>query len=124
MPHADVAESIEHALIGYHAVGAREGLARFGELHCHGIPLPILPAFTPSIYRGFHPAGASSNPSKENPGATVQPTSVQAPRLSAVCQARAGTVTCGTSPAGISAPSRNISSFAPSTTSSLSGAPE
>jgi hypothetical protein len=29
----------------------------------------------------------------------VQPTSVQSPRLCAACQARAGTVTCGTSSA-------------------------
>ena len=44
---------------------------------------------------GDQPAGASSKPSKEKPGATVQPTSVQSPRDSAACQARAGTVTCG-----------------------------
>ncbi len=65
-----------------------------------------------AFYRlGDQPAGASSKPSKEKPGATVQPTSVQSPRHSAACQARAGTVTCGASPAWISAPSRMISSF-------------
>ena len=72
---------------------------------------------------GDQPFGASSKPSKEKPGATVQPTSVQSPKDSAACQARAGTVTCGTSSAWMSAPSRMISSLAPSTISSLSGAP-
>src|SRR5450830_493683 len=75
------------------------------------------------VYRpGDQPAGASSKPSNVKPGATVQPVSVQSPRLSAACQARAGTVTCGTSPAARSAPSRMISSVAPSTNDSLSGA--
>ena len=40
-----------------------------------------------------------------------------------VSNTRAGTITCGTSPAWISAPSRMISSAAPSTKDSLSGAP-
>src|SRR5262249_58113969 len=44
---------------------------------------------------GFQPRGASSKPAKSKPGATVQPTSVQAPRLSAACQAPAGTTACG-----------------------------
>src|SRR5215475_10433642 len=54
--------------------------------------------------RGDQSLGAISNPSNEKPGATVQPVNVQGPRLSAACQARAGTVTCGTSPAWTPAP--------------------
>ena len=46
-------------------------------------------------FRGDQPDGASSKPSKEKPGATVQPVKVHAPRLSAACHARAGIVTCG-----------------------------
>ena len=38
-------------------------------------------------HRGAQPFGASSKPLNSNPGATVQPTSVQSPRLSAACQA-------------------------------------
>ena len=41
------------------------------------------------------PSGTISNPPKSKPGATVQPTRVQAPRLFALCQACAGTATCG-----------------------------
>src|SRR6476661_7235450 len=62
---------------------------------------------------GDQSTGARSNPSNEKPGATVQPVNVHGPRLSADYQARAGTVTCGTSPAFISAPSRKISSLDP-----------
>ena len=36
---------------------------------------------------GDHPGGASSKPLKSKPGATVQPHSVQSPRLCAACQA-------------------------------------
>jgi hypothetical protein len=39
------------------------------------------------------------------PGATVQPTSVQSPQLSAACQPPAGTVACGRSPEARSGPS-------------------
>ena len=51
------------------------------------------------------PFGASSNLANSNPGATVQPTSVQSPVVSAACQACAGTIACGTSPAARSGPS-------------------
>ena len=42
------------------------------------------------------PFGASSNFANSNPGATVHPTSVQSPVLSAACHACAGTIACGT----------------------------
>ena len=51
------------------------------------------PAMTKNYFLlplGDQPTGASSKPSKEKPGAIVQPTSVQSPKLSAACQARAG----------------------------------
>ena len=50
--------------------------------------------------------GASSNPANSKPGATVQPTSVQSPRLSAACHSPAGTIACGRSPAARSGPRR------------------
>ena len=52
------------------------------------------------------PGAASSNPSNRNPGETVQPTSVQSPRVRAACQSPAGTTTWGRSPAARSMPSR------------------
>ncbi len=42
---------------------------------------------------GRQSGGASSKPAKSKPGATVQPTSVHAPRLVADCQWPAGTTT-------------------------------
>src|SRR3546814_9445177 len=50
---------------------------------------------------GAQAGGAISKPSKRKAGATVQPQSVQAPRLSAACQAFAGTTACGRSPPAI-----------------------
>jgi hypothetical protein len=41
---------------------------------------------------GVHSFGANSNFAKSNPGATVHPTNVQSPVLSAACQACAGTM--------------------------------
>ena len=72
-----------------------------------------------SFYRegGDQPGGASSNTLNSNPGATVQPTSVQSPRLTAACQAPAGTTACGCSPATMSAPSRTT--LVPSTPAML-----
>src|SRR5207245_1169517 len=58
------------------------------------------------IQPGFHAFGASSNRENSKPGATVQPTRVQSPLLSAACQARAGTIACGRSPSARSGPSR------------------
>ena len=49
---------------------------------------------------GVQSAGAISKPSNIKPGATVQPTRVQSPRLSASCQARAGTITGSVTDAG------------------------
>ena len=54
---------------------------------------------------GSKPSGASSKPAKSKPGATVQPVSVHAPRLWALCQTPAGTSTCGCSPLSQSGPS-------------------
>ena len=56
--------------------------------------------------RARQPGGAISKPEKSKPGATVQPTSVQAPRLCACCHACAGTTACGRSPEAGSAPRR------------------
>ena len=56
-------------------------------------------------HAGFQSFGANSNFANSNPGATVQPTSVQSPLLSAACQACGGTIACGTSPAARSGPS-------------------
>src|SRR6516165_61066 len=74
---------------------------------------------------GAQPFGASSKPLKSNPGATVQLNSVHSPRLCAACQACAGTIACGRSPATRSAPSVTHSGgpFASAAISSLSGAP-
>ena len=58
--------------------------------------------------RGSQPFGASSNFAKSNPGATVHPTSVQSPVLSAACHACGGTIACGTSPAARSGPSLTV----------------
>ena len=59
----------------------------------------------PSYEDGSQPFGASSNFENSNAGATVQPTSVQSPLLSAACHACGGTIACGCSPAASSAPS-------------------
>ena len=61
----------------------------------------IAHARSPAAGRGVgrQPGGASSKPSNRKPGATVQPTSVQAPRLVAVCHQPAGTTSCGRCPA-------------------------
>src|SRR5438093_1148377 len=69
--------------------------------------------------------GAASKRAKSNAGATVQPTSVHAPRLSAACQASAGTIACGRSPAARSLPSvtRSTGPPAPAANSSASAAP-
>ena len=53
---------------------------------------------------GRQSGGAISKPAKSKPGATVQPTSVHAPRLVAVCQWPAGTTICGRWPARRSGP--------------------
>ena len=53
---------------------------------------------------GVKSGGANSNLSNWNPGATVQPTSVQSPRLSAACHACAGTTACGRWPVARSLP--------------------
>ena len=58
---------------------------------------------------GSQPAGANSNASNTNPGATVQPTSVHSPRLSADCQWPAGMTACGRSPVERSVPRRSVS---------------
>jgi thioredoxin reductase (NADPH) len=73
---------------------------------------------------GDHPGGANSKPLKSKPGATVQPHSVQSPRLAAACQACAGTVACGRSPAAKLQPRvRRSTSRTMQEISSLSGAP-
>jgi len=69
--------------------------------------------------RGVHPGGANSKPANSNPGATVQPTSVQSPRLSAACQARRGTTAWGRSPVEKSAPRRRRR-IGPSSASAIS----
>jgi hypothetical protein len=51
------------------------------------------------LQRDFQFFGANSNPLNSKPGVTVQPQSVQSPKLSAACQARAGTTACGVSSA-------------------------
>src|SRR5207237_12870 len=61
----------------------------------------------PDYSGGCQLGGAISKPANENPGATVQPTRLQSPRLSAACQAKAGTTAWGRSPAARSAPSRS-----------------
>ena len=57
---------------------------------------------------GEKSGAVSVNPSKTNAGATVQPTSVHSPRLSACCQWPAGTMACGRSPSPRSEPSRML----------------
>jgi hypothetical protein len=47
--------------------------------------------FEISLYPGLKSGGAISKPANSKPGATVQPTSVQAPRLSADCHQDFGT---------------------------------
>ena len=46
----------------------------------------------PQDAAGIQSFGANSNAPKSNPGATVHPTKVQSPVLSAACHARAGTM--------------------------------
>src|SRR5262245_42030355 len=48
-----------------------------------------------SCHHGSKSWGASSRPPKSKPGATVQPSTVHAPRPRALCQACAGTAACG-----------------------------
>ena len=69
---------------------------------------------TDCVLRGSQSFGASSNFANSNPGATVQPTSVQSPVLSAACHASAGTIACGRSPAARSGPSVTRALRAPS----------
>ncbi len=59
-------------------------------------------------YDGSQSFGAISNVAKSNPGATVQPTSVQSPVLSAACQVCGGTIACGCSPAARFGPSLKL----------------
>jgi uncharacterized membrane protein YhhN len=68
---------------------------------------------------------AISNAPKSNPGATVQPTSVHAPRLLARCHQLAGTTCCGRWSASSSGPRTSSRCPAPSGSaiSRLSGAP-
>src|SRR5580704_8317735 len=73
--------------------------------------------------RGSQPFGASSKPANSNPGATVQPTSVQSPVDSAACQACAGTVACGASPAARSLPSLKLRAPSSSAICKVSASP-
>ena len=57
---------------------------------------------------GANPSAPFRMSAKSNPGATVQPTSVQSPVLSAACQHAAGTIACGRSPAARSGPSLTL----------------
>ena len=59
-------------------------------------------------YMGSQSFGASSNVAKSNPGATVHPTKVQSPVLSADCQISGGMIACGCSPAATSGPSLKL----------------
>ena len=54
--------------------------------------------------QGDHPGWAIEKPENSKPGATVQPTNVQFPRLSACCQWLAGTIAWGRSPISTSGP--------------------
>src|SRR6476646_4622615 len=123
MPHGHVTERVENTFIRDHAVRACEQFASFIEFDGHDRLLSKIFSVLSCLAAGRQSFLANLEPLEEKPGATVQPVSVQRPRLSAACQARAGTITCGTSPEWMSAPRRTISSFAPSTNSSLSGAP-
>ena len=80
-----------------HAVWPQGGALRRRTAPAPSRHLPDLP--------GSQPGSASSNWVKSKPGATVQPTSVQSPRLRAVCHQPAGTTACGRSPALRSMPS-------------------
>ena len=66
MAHGDVAEGVEHAFVGDHAVGAREQFARFVEFvwHRHFPLIDWFGAFIAFYRLGDQPAGASSKPSK------------------------------------------------------------
>ena len=57
------------------------------------------------LQTGCQSFGANSNFANSKPGATVQPTNVQSPRLCAACQAWGGTTACGRSPVTRSQPS-------------------
>ena len=57
---------------------------------------------------GSQPSGASSKPSNEKAGATMQPASAQTPSGRAACHAPAGTTACGCSPSTTSPPSRTV----------------
>jgi uncharacterized membrane protein YhhN len=63
---------------------------------------------------GCQPAGASSKKAKSKPGATVQPTSVQSPRLRAICHQFAGTTAWGRWPAARFGPSIVVTTGPPS----------
>ena len=75
--------------------------------------------------RGSQSFAAVSKCANSNPGATVQPTSVQSPSVSAACQWPAGTTPCGRSPIARSGPSfmRRTGPCSPAAISSTSGAP-
>ena len=74
-------------------------------------------------YAGSQSFGASSNVANSNPGATVQPTSVQSPVLSADCQVSGGTIACGCSPAATSGPSLKLHCPSSSAILNVSGLP-
>lgn len=59
------------------------------------------------------PRGAISKRPKSNAGATVQTAKLHAPHERALCQAPAGTIACGRSPRGRSAPSRKVATWRP-----------
>ena len=63
---------------------------------------------------GSQSGAANSKLANSKPGATVQPTSVQSPVVSAVCQAKTGTMACGRSPLATSGPSRTVCGVQPS----------
>ena len=69
------------------AAAVGEGAQVVAALH-----VPTWPRPTGACRYGDHSGGASSKPLKSKPGATVQPQSVQSPRLCAACQACAGTI--------------------------------
>src|SRR5690349_7113258 len=84
VPHGHVPERVENPFIRDHAVSPCEQCASFIEFAGHDWFLSSeFLVFYRVWPRGDQSFFASSNPSKEKPGATVQPVNVQEPRLSA-----------------------------------------
>ena len=100
--HEDIAEQLRDAILdGSFAAGTKLPPERELALEFQVNRTSIRDAF--KVLEGLNLVRV-----RQGDGATVQPISVQSPVVSADCQACAGTIACGRSPAERSEPSRTV----------------